>query len=41
MRRHIIAIHEGKKQFKCDICFATFGEKGTLNRQFETVHEGK
>ena len=32
---------EGKKQFKCDICNASFGENGNLNRHVSTIHEGK
>ena len=34
-------MHEGKKQFKCDICEAEFGQKVILNRHVATVHEGK
>merc|ERR1739848_683048 len=32
---------EGKKQFKCHICNAEFGQRGSLNKHVTTVHEGK
>ena len=41
MNKHIATVHEGKKQFKCDICNANFGQKGDRNRHVTTVHEGK
>ena len=41
MDRHISAVHEGKKQFQCDICNAQFGEKAKLKIHVATVHEGK
>jgi hypothetical protein len=34
MRRHIVAVHEGKKPYQCDICDATF----TIKKQ---VHARK
>ena len=33
--------HEGKKQFKCDMCDAKFGQSGTLKNHFASIHEGK
>ena len=33
--------HKGKKQFKCDICYISFGLRGHLNKHVSTVHEGK
>ena len=41
MKGHIVTIHEGNKQFKCDICNNNFGGKGTLKQNVETVHEGR
>ena len=35
------SVHEGKNQFKCDICNANFVQTGTLNRHVAAVHEGK
>ena len=35
---HVATVHEGQKQFKCDICNAKFGHKCNLNKH---VHEGK
>ena len=29
-KKHVTAVHEGKKQFKCDICNGNFGEKSNL-----------
>ena len=33
MKRHIVTIHEGKKQFKCDICTAEFTSKHGMKVQ--------
>merc|ERR1719510_1254414 len=41
LRRHIEAVHEGKKRFQCDICKKQFAEKTNLNRHVSSVHEGK
>ena len=41
MKGHIATIHEGKKQFKCNLCNTKFGEKSNLRRHIVTVHEGK
>ena len=41
MNTYVATIHEGKKQNKCDICNAEFGEKGDLNRHVAIVHEGQ
>ena len=41
MNNDVATVHEGKKQFKCDICNTKFGIKSDLNRHVATVHEGK
>ena len=39
--KHIISIHEGKKeQHKCSICDYTPSQKGYLKTHIRTVHEG-
>ena len=38
---HIASVHEGKKPFKCNICDASFTQKGEIIGHFATVHEGK
>jgi len=41
LNTHILTTgHEGNKQFKCGICNASFGEKGSLNKHVSRVHEG-
>ena len=34
-------VHEGKKQFKCDICDYSFSCKRDIIRHVASVHEGK
>ena len=41
LKSHVARIHEGKKQFKRDICGTKFVDKGTLSRHFATIHEEK
>ena len=38
---NIASGHEGKKQFKCDICNVKFGQMSKLKLHVATVHEGK
>ena len=40
LRRHIAAIHEGRKDFKCDQCEKQFSENGNLRQHIDTVHKG-
>ena len=40
MKIHTVAVHEGKKPFKCIICEKYFSNKGTLNNHVASVHEG-
>ena len=41
LKKHIQAVHEGKKPFKCEHCKYASAEKNKLNRHIEAVHEGK
>ena len=41
MKGHIATIHEGKKQFKCDICNAEFTSKHGMKGHIAAIHEGK
>ena len=41
LAKHISAIHEGKKPFKCDICDYRSSQKGCMNTHVASVHEGK
>ena len=41
LNRHVTTFHEGKKQFKCEICTTNFGQKVTLKVHVAAVHEGK
>jgi hypothetical protein len=40
MKRHEVAIHEGKKPFNCMICDANFASRQNLNKHVASVHEG-
>ena len=39
LKRHIAAVHNGKKDFKCDICKKLFPSKFNLNRHIRDVHK--
>ena len=41
LNNHVVKVHDGKKQFTCDICNANFVLNVTFNRHVETVHEEK
>ena len=32
-------VYEGKKQFKCNDCHISFGQKGQMKRHISPVHE--
>jgi uncharacterized Zn-finger protein len=37
---HIALVHEGNKQFKCELCDHSFLQKGALKIHLTSVHEG-
>ena len=41
MKKHFVAVHEGKKPHKCPICHYGTANKGHLKKHIESVHEGK
>ena len=41
MDKHISAVHEGKKPFKCTICDKRFGRKSHMELHISAVHEEK
>ena len=41
MAKHIGAIHEGNKSFKCDTYDYSCSQKGNMNTHVALVHEGK
>ena len=41
MRRHVAAVHEGKRPHVCGYCSKTFSYKCTLATHIKTVHEGQ
>ena len=36
---HVFSVHEGKKQFKCEICDYSSSRKGNLKLHVASVHE--
>ena len=40
LKRHVLAVHEGIKEFKCEICDKAFSQKSHKNSHMENVHEG-
>ena len=32
-------VHEERKDFECEVCYKTFGQKGNLNQHMKTVHD--
>ena len=40
LAQHIVAIHEGKKPFKCDLCDYSCFDKGSMKKHVSSGHEG-
>ena len=41
MKKHISAIHEEMKAFKCKMCEKRFTTKSSMEKHMTSVHEGK
>ena len=41
MRKHIVAVHEGKKPYQCDICDATFTTQSGIKKHFKVQERKK
>mmetsp|Transcript_54896 Transcript_54896/g.134553 ORF Transcript_54896/g.134553 Transcript_54896/m.134553 type:complete len:289 (+) Transcript_54896:337-1203(+) len=41
LRRHVAALHEGKRPYECRECNLSFTQRGNLIRHRETVHDGR
>ena len=41
LKAHIINVHEGHKEYKCDICGKPFTHKQGLKKHIHTIHEGQ
>ena len=41
LNKHVVTVHEEKKEFKCAICNAEFTSKHMMNSHITTIHEGK
>jgi hypothetical protein len=41
MTKHVLSVHEEKKPFKCEICYYSCSENGSLNKHFIPFHEEK
>ena len=39
LNENYTSYQEGKKQFECDVCSASYGQKGNLKRHIAAVHD--
>ena len=39
LKRHIVAVHDGKKDHQCDSCGKAFSQAGDLKQHIHGVHE--
>ena len=40
LKKHVEAVHEGIKPFKCSVCDVKFANEQNLKTHIETIHEG-
>ena len=40
LQKHVEAVHEGIKPFKCSVCDVKFANEQNLKTHIETIHEG-
>ena len=40
LKKHILILHEGHKDYKCQSCKKSFTESGGLKRHIHIIHEG-
>ena len=40
LKKHVEAVHEGIKPFKCSVCDVKFANKQNLKKHIETIYEG-
>jgi KRAB domain-containing zinc finger protein len=38
MTRHVLTVHEGRKDWECHICQKRFTEKKTMKNHIQTIH---
>ena len=41
MKKHKQTVHEGRRDYKCDICGDAFSIQAHVKRHIQTVHEGR
>ena len=41
LRRHIITVHHGQKDYKCDSCDKAFSSAGDLKKHINAVHNSQ
>ena len=41
IQTHIAGVHEGRKDFHCDLCEKAFADRSNLKRHVSSYHEGE